>query len=353
MQFWHSCWNHCQKFEQSLLIVRNCVKNYICSKHWFFIKIFKCRHVECNFRTPLYENFPPEVPKPLTGCARLTMLKLFFQKKFSKTSATQVNAVSLTPPFFFDQNSINLKNWNFFRKVLIPKFFFWAVQTNPPKIHAKIRKIPVQNREKIRNYKLFKKSIFSKCFFRHVECSIGSPHPHTHTNTHTKTFFARRTKISLWKSETKDKINSFQKVFVLKNFTWTNKLQSGQPHPFFLSNARKFSSKTPTSRKKLRFLLKGIFLPKSFCWTRKGRFDNLSETLLPKSGNFFFQSPRMLWHSKYLKKVKKYFWKRRVQFWKPFFETSTGTPGIIAQSTKVTKTFLKKSAFAEMVLLVA
>ena len=31
---------HCQKFEHSLLHVRNCLKSYICTKHWFFNKIF-------------------------------------------------------------------------------------------------------------------------------------------------------------------------------------------------------------------------------------------------------------------------------------------------------------------------
>ena len=165
MQFWHSCWNHCQKFEQSLLIVRNCLKNYICSKHWFFIKIFKCRHVECNFRTPLYENFPPEVPKPLTGCARLTMLKLFFQKNFSKTSARQVNAVSATPPFFFDQNSITLEIWNFFRKVLFPKFFFWAVQANPPNVHAKESKISRPKSRKNMKLQTFQNSAISQNVF--------------------------------------------------------------------------------------------------------------------------------------------------------------------------------------------
>ena len=40
MPFWHPCWNHCQKFEHSLLNVKNCLKSYICTKHWFFIKIF-------------------------------------------------------------------------------------------------------------------------------------------------------------------------------------------------------------------------------------------------------------------------------------------------------------------------
>ena len=41
------------------------------------------------------------------------------------------------------------------------------------------------------------------------------------------------------------------------------------------------------------------------------------------------------------KKVKKHFWKRRMQFWQHFSEISYETAGIIAQNTKVTKTFLK------------
>ena len=141
---------YCQKLFEKLHLLKTLV----------FHQNVQMQTREC-IRTPLYETFPPEVPKPLTGCARLTLLKLLFQKNFSKTSATQVNAVSLTPPFFFDQNSINLKNWNFFRKVLIPKFFFWAVQTNPPKIHAKFEKFPSKIEKKYETTN-FSKKVFSQ-----------------------------------------------------------------------------------------------------------------------------------------------------------------------------------------------
>ena len=92
----------------------------------------------------------------------------------------------------------------------------------------------------------------------------------------------------------------------------------------------------------MRFLSKETFLPKRLCWTRKGRFDNPSETFLPKSGNFFFKVRECCDIVNIWKKVEKHFWKRRMQFWQPLSEISTETPGIIAQSTKV-KNFFEKN----------
>ena len=116
-----------------------------------------------QFSQPSVRKFSTRSSKTANWMWEINDAKTFLPKS-SKTSARQVNAVSATPPIFFDQNSITLKIWNFFRNVLFPNFFIWAVQTNPPKFHAKNRKFPVQKREKIRNYKFLKKVYFLKMF---------------------------------------------------------------------------------------------------------------------------------------------------------------------------------------------
>ena len=132
----------------------------------------------------------------------------------------------------------------------------------PAKISCKkIEKFPSKIEKKLETTNFLKTSILSKCFSRHAECSFGNSHSHAHTNTHTKTFFATRSKISLWRSETKYKINSFQRVFFLKNFSWTNKFQFRQLHPFFCRMLESFHPKIRPVLESWDFYQKKLFSP--------------------------------------------------------------------------------------------
>ena len=92
--------------------------------------------------------------------------------------------------FFFDQNSITLKFWNFFRKVLLPKFFFWAVQTNPPKFHAKKSKNFRPKSRKNSKLQTFRKQVFyQNVSLDTLSVVLAIPTP-THTPTHTPKHFS-------------------------------------------------------------------------------------------------------------------------------------------------------------------
>ena len=123
----------------------------------------------------------------------------------------------MNPANFFRSEFNNSKILKLLQKSLASQILLLGGSNKPAKTSCKkIEKFPSKVEKKLETTNFSKTSILSKCFSRHVECSIGNPHSHTHTNTHTKTFFARRSKISLWKSETIDKINSFQKDFFQK-----------------------------------------------------------------------------------------------------------------------------------------
>ena len=117
-----------------------------------------------QFSQPSVREFSTRTSKTTKWMCEINDAKTFLSKKFSKTSARQVNAVSATPPNFFYQNSITVKIRNFLRKALLPKFFFWAVQTNPPKVHAKKSKYSRPKSRKNTKLQTFQKKYFLKMF---------------------------------------------------------------------------------------------------------------------------------------------------------------------------------------------
>ena len=126
----------CQKLFEKLHLYKTMV----------FPQNFHIKTRGMQFSHPSVREFSNRSSKTTNWMCEINDAKTFLSKSFSKFSARQVNAVSATPPFFFDQNSITLKFGNFFRKVLFPKFFFWAVQTTRQNFMQKHRKIPVQSR---------------------------------------------------------------------------------------------------------------------------------------------------------------------------------------------------------------
>ena len=157
-------------------------------------------------------------------------------------------------------------------------------------MQKKIEKFPSKVEKKLETTNFSKTSILSKCFSRHIECSIGNPHSHTHTPTHTpKHFSPEDPKLFSRSPRLKIKLIIFEKFFFLKNFSWTNKLQFRQLHPFFRRMLESFYPKIRPVVKSWDFYQKKLFLPISLCRTRNGRFDNPSETFLPKMEIILFK----------------------------------------------------------------
>ena len=94
----------------------------------------------------------------------------------------------------------------------------------------------------------------------------------------------------LWKSETKDTINSFQKVFFLKNFSWTNILQFRQLHPFFCRMLESFDPKLqPVVVKSWDFYQKKFFSPKDSVGLVKAGSTTLLKPFCQKVESIFFK----------------------------------------------------------------
>ena len=140
----------CQKLFEKLHLYKTLV----------FHQNFHIKTRGMQFSQPSVREFSTRNSKTTKWMCEINDAKTFLSKKLSKTSARQVNAVSATPPIFFDQNSKTLKFWNIFRKVSLPKFFFWAVQTNPPKFHAKKSKNSRQKSRKNSKLQTFGKQVF-------------------------------------------------------------------------------------------------------------------------------------------------------------------------------------------------
>ena len=243
----------CQKLFEKLHLFKTLV----------FQQNFHMERRGMQFSHPSVREFSTRTSKTTKWMCEINDAKTFLSKKLSKTSARQLNAVSATPPIFFDQNSISLKFWNFFRKALLPKFFFWAVQTNPPKYHAEKSKNSRPKSRKNSKLQSFRKQVICQnVSLDTLSVVLAIPTP-THTPTHTpKHFSPEDPKFLSGSPRLKIKIILFKKFFFVKNFSWTNKLQFRQLHPFFCRMLESFRPKHRPVVKSWDFYQKKFFSPK-------------------------------------------------------------------------------------------
>ena len=161
----------------------------------------------------------------------------------------------------------------------------------PAKISCKkIEKFPSKIEKKYETTNFSKKCIFSKCFSRQVECSFGNPLPHTHrhTNRHTKTVCQTIHSFS-GSPRLKIQLILFRKFFFLKNFSWTNKLQFRQLHPFFCRMLESFDPKLQPVVKSWDFYQKKFFSPKDSVGLVKACSTTLLKLFCQKVESIFFK----------------------------------------------------------------